>query len=486
MDPSGLLARWKGLSHVTRRAVAASGSLLVVLAVVAALLANPSRSALFAAPLHSDQLAEVQQRLAGWDVAFTPIAGNVLVQSKQRNALLLRLSLAGVPHAHVDGSQNLLAKIGALTPQAVIDAQSRNGLSGDIELALRGIDGVRDARVIIAPAKPGYFADESGAAASASVRLRLAPGAHLRGSVVSGLRAFVAASVPGLEPQRVTIIDDRGLALGNGTDGDGAAVLQRSLQSALDGAVGNGATIVRVHIEYDPRTLQSSDVRRVALNTPISSNVDDERYSGAGKTYEHETAQVNHGSETHRIAASAQAGRIERITAAVFVDANRQIDLYQIRRLAAATLGIDPHRGDRLEVATIPFAHPRRAPRDGWWLAYGALTPLLPTLAIAATILLALRWAGAPLEKIFAMLTARSSIARATASLSGRAPAQVHGALRDEPPHAAAAVISALPAATAAAVLDLYPEHERSAIVQRMQRTPPPLLSDMERFVERA
>jgi flagellar motor switch protein FliG len=55
--------------------------------------------------------------------------------------------------------------------------------------------------------------------------------------------------------------------------------------------------------------------------------------------------------------------------------------------------------------------------------------------------------------------------------VTGYAPARVRGALAGEPPHAAAAIISALPAATAAAVLELYPPHEREAIVKRMQRT---------------
>jgi flagellar motor switch protein FliG len=62
----------------------------------------------------------------------------------------------------------------------------------------------------------------------------------------------------------------------------------------------------------------------------------------------------------------------------------------------------------------------------------------------------------------------------------------VRGALANEPPHAAAAIISALPAATAAAVLDMYPEHERAAIVRRMQRPASPLLSDAESFIANA
>jgi flagellar motor switch protein FliG len=67
----------------------------------------------------------------------------------------------------------------------------------------------------------------------------------------------------------------------------------------------------------------------------------------------------------------------------------------------------------------------------------------------------------------------------------GYAPARVRGALAHEPPHAAAAIISALPAATAAAVLELYPQHEREALVRRMQRAPSPLIPDAHEVLGR-
>jgi flagellar motor switch protein FliG len=46
----------------------------------------------------------------------------------------------------------------------------------------------------------------------------------------------------------------------------------------------------------------------------------------------------------------------------------------------------------------------------------------------------------------------------------------MRGVLDGEPPHVAAAIISALPTATAAAVLELYPPDERAAIVRRLAR----------------
>src|SRR5579875_2421205 len=180
----------------------------VAIATAAAVFLRDDRVPLFSSPLHPEQVREVETRLAAWNVAFSPTGDNVRVERRRRSDLLLRLSLSGVPHPHVAGSAETFANVGALTPEAVLDAQARDGLAGDLELALRGIAGITDARVIIAPAKAGVYADESVHDASASVRLALLPGARLSADAIAGIRAFVAAGVPGLEPQHVTIVDD--------------------------------------------------------------------------------------------------------------------------------------------------------------------------------------------------------------------------------------------------------------------------------------
>lgn len=486
MHPAAWAAFWSKLPRAARTGAAASSIAIVALSIVAAFLIHPQRVQLFSAGLHSEQLSEVEERLASWNVPFTPSGDNVFVASARRSDLLLRLSLAGVPHAHVESTGETLSKIGALTPQAVIDAQTRDGLAGDIELGLRGIDGVQDAKVIIAPAKQAYFGDETGRDASASVRLRLQTGAHLPANAVDGIRAFVSASVPGLDSRRVTILDDRGVALDSANASD-AADLQASLQSALDAAVGVGATIVRVHVDYDRRTLQSSFERRLpAAAGSIAATVQRERYDAAGKHYERNDQQLDRGSETRQLISNAPAGRIARITGAVFVDASRAAELYQVRSLAAAVLGIDPHRGDTLEVGTIAFAHAIAPRKDGWWLAYGALIPLLPALVSAAAVLLALRLALPAVKAVVQPALERARIAREVTSVAGVAPSKVRGALANEPPHAAAAIISALPASTAAAVLDMYSPEERAAIVRRMQRPSSPLLTDPESFIANA
>ena len=357
---------------------------MAVLSIGGAIAFHPSRERLFATPLHAEQLSEVEERLASWNVAFTPTADNVVVDARRRNDVLLRLSLSGVPHAHAETSGEALANVGVLTPQAVIDAQTRAGLAGDIEAGLRGIEGLDDARVIVAPAKSAEFADESAREASASVRVRLRTGAQLSREAIAGIRAFVAAGVPGLTPSRVTLLDDRGVAL-NESDGGGdeAADVQRSLQSALDGAFGDGATIVRVRAEYRGDRRSERDVARTPVDgNAIAHAARNESFDDGGKRYRRHEETDDRGSETREFVSETDRGDLKRLSTAVFVDVARGLEPAKVRDLAAATVGYDASRGDSLVVQAVDFRRERAARKDVWWLLYGAIVPAAPMLIV--------------------------------------------------------------------------------------------------------
>ncbi|MBV8490596.1 MAG: hypothetical protein JO199_08705 [Candidatus Eremiobacteraeota bacterium] len=481
-----LAAWWRALSATVRVTTCAGIFAGCTVAVAAFVTTHAPHTALFATPLHPEQLAEVEERLAGWNVAFVPSTDNVVVDAGARNELLLRLALAGVPHPHVETTGEALASVGALTPQAVIDAQARAGLAGDIEAGLRGIDGVDDARVIVAPAKPAEFADESSRAATASVRLRTRGGARLGHAQVAGIRAFVAAAVPGLTASNVTILDDSGAALSEAPENVDAADVQRSLQAALDAAYGDGATIVRVRAEYRDERLSQHDLRRGALGpAPIEAVTHDESYEDGAKRYRHDDRSEDRGSATQETDSETPAGSLRRMSTAVFVDRSHTAELATIRDLAAAAVGYDARRGDTLTVAAVEF-HRSVPPRhDVWWLLYGTFVPLAPAVVVAIAIVVGARFAVPPFAAIVRSAAERAYAHHATKAVAGLEPARVRSALAKEPPHAAAAVISALPAATAAAVLELYPAHEREAILRRMQRPTTPLLDDAEEVLRR-
>jgi flagellar biosynthesis/type III secretory pathway M-ring protein FliF/YscJ len=471
VDARAVLARAGALSPRARAFAVCAFVVLVGVGAVGFAASRDTRVALFATPLRGDQLAEVEQRLAAWNVPHASSSDNVRVPRARRGDLLLRLALAGVPHAHLAGSAEALAHLGALTPQTVLEAQTRDALAADLALGLRGLEGVADARVVIAPSSGGVYADEPRRDASASVRVTLAPGARLSARTVAGIKAFVAGGVPALDAERVTVLDDRGLAL-DADGGDDAADVQTALQSALDGAFGAGATIVRVHRERLGERRDVRDVHRAAVDGSIARTTTDEHYASAAKKYSKTSATEDRGSNTreeHRVVAPDATARL---TVAVFVDAARGLDLAKIRALASATVGTRADRGDAVSVESVAFGDGaaktvRAARAPGWLLAFASVVPQAVTaLALVAAVALGARPLAAAVVRALESASAR----RAARDVVGIPPARVRGALDGEPPHVAAAIISALPTATAAAVLELYPAEERAAIVRRLAR----------------
>ncbi|HEY0394355.1 MAG TPA: flagellar M-ring protein FliF C-terminal domain-containing protein [Candidatus Elarobacter sp.] len=483
MTLAAALARVRASSVSMRLVVCGVALALVVLGAIAFGASRDTRVALFATPLRADQLAEVEQRLAAWNVPHASASDNVRVQRAKRGELLLRLALAGVPHAHLAGSDEALAHVGALTPQSVLEAQTRDALAADLALGLRGVEGVADARIVIAPSSAGVYADEPRRDASASVRVTLAPGARLAARTVAGVKAFVAGGVPGLDAQRVTVLDDRGLALDAGDDD--AADVQTALQSALDTAFGAGATIVRVHRDAPAERRVVHEIRRSANGGSIARATTDERYASSAKKYSKTSATEDRGSETHEEHRVSAPGATGRLSVAVFVDAARRLDLGKIRALAAATAGVRAERGDALSIEAVAFgdgtAPAVRAARAPAWLLLAA--GMLPQAITALAVVLIAAFAARPLVATAVRIAESASVRRAAREVVHIPPARVRRALEGEPPHVAAAIIAALPAPNAAAVLELYAADERAEIVRRLATAKPSLVPAPEELI---
>jgi flagellar M-ring protein FliF len=481
MDLQRLRARLALVSPRLRIAAVAAVFVLAAGAALALIATRDTRVALFATPLYPDQVGEVEATLAAWRIVYAPLADNVRVDARARADLLLRLSLAGVPHRHLATSDEAFAHVGALTPQSVLDVQTRDALAADLAQGLRGIDGIADARVIVAPASGGVYADEPARDASASVRVTLAPGARLAPATLAGIRAFVASGVPGLDPERVTVLDDRGNA---GVEPDDAA-LQTSLQSALDAAFGSGTTIVRVHREPFGERRADHDVKRTPLAGALERTTGDERFASEKKRYAKQTLTEERGSDVDDVTRTVDPDATARLSVAVFVDGSRLLDLDKIRALAAAATGIDERRGDTLRVEAVRFAAsapPAIRGIDAWAIA-GLASGIAPQVAVVAGIVVLVVLGARPAYALAVRAVETAGVRDATRDAAGLPPARVRGALAGEPPHVAAAVISALPAATATAVLELYPPEERAQIVRRLARAASDLVPHAEELL---
>jgi flagellar biosynthesis/type III secretory pathway M-ring protein FliF/YscJ len=444
----------------------------ILIAIGAAIVCWPRETMLFATSLDSEQLAQIDAQLAAWNIAHVSISDNVMVDQKMRDTILLRLSLAGLPRAHIADSNETLAKASALTPDALLEMQSRTGLAGDIAMALRDIDGIADARVVIAPARQGTFVDEASSQASASVRLSLRPGVVLSKDAVDGIRGFISSAVPNLDRARVVLLDDRGVALGkDGAGGDDAEATRVALQSAFDAAIGTGATLVRVHASYAQRAEHMREIDHLpVVGGTIAVQRSDEQYRSREKQYAKHDSTENRGSIERERDSSALVGALDRLSVAVLVDDTRELNLEKIRNTAFAVTGMDAARGDSVRVEAVRFAHPGTftLPREIPWLTLFSVT--FPYFGAFAILVFVMRVLPGPLQHIARRMLERKTMQAATQAGKHIPPREVLGLLAGEPAHTAAAVISALPTVTAAAVLDLYPSDERGAIVARMAR----------------
>jgi flagellar M-ring protein FliF len=471
-----LLERWNALEPRLRIGIGSAAFAAIVIVAVVMLLGRDTRVVLFANPLQPDQLAEVDAQLSAWSVAFIPSHDNVRVNAKQRSTLLARLALVGVPHAHVAGTSETLSAVGTLTPQAILDAQTRAGLEGDLEKGLRGLGGIAEARVIIAPARTGVFADESPTPASASVRLTAEPGATLTQSTLAAVRAFVASGIAGLDITHVTIVDDRGAY--DGREQDDGSDRELALQSALDAAFGPGATIVRVHVERNTTATESRDIKRSPDRQAAILRHDlDERFTGEKKSYSRRATSEDRGSDMHEERTTLAAGVLARVSIAVIVDARRSLDVDKIREVAAAAGGYDPRRGDTLSVEAVAFDRPNGVAPQPFAYALGVLGEAIPGVALAVMVIVIVRVAARP---VFAFLSENARRMRLEHEMhpGASSPQEMFERFRGEPPHVVAAIVARLPSPLATAVLELYPADERRAIVARLARKPTRLVAE--------
>lgn len=431
---------------------------------------------LYDADLHPSQTVEIAGVLTLWGEPFAENAAatQVLVPATRRRDVLLRLTMAGLPHRYVPTTADVLEdKPDILTPQSLIDDRRRSGIEGDLVAGLRRIAGVADASVVLPTMDDDAFGDDaSRSPPSASVQLLLQSGAQLSQQSIAGVKRFVASAFPGLDPDRVTVVDGSGAAIGATPPPDPAESKERrvqiAVQSALDDVLGAGAAVVRVSVRTTgvERQMQST---RTTPHGLLSADVGTEQGTDASRRFVKQHAVRKYAydtvSERRTTAADAQAS----ISVAVFLDARRVAteDDAAISALVRAAAGADLAAGDAVVVQAVPFAPQASAPP-----ALAAPAPVvdrafLPAAVTCAVILYG--FASMPREK---RVMAPSACDRAeTPALRPLDPAAAGtvASIAGESPQAAAYVIRRLPQRLRDDVLDAIDAERRTAIVSYLE-----------------
>jgi flagellar M-ring protein FliF len=437
-----------------RRALPLLLGLIVLAAIVAIALSlrAPNRTTIFPGLGDADKAAIVDAlKTGGFDVAIDRDTGDVQVPADALYRARIALAAAGLPKA-VPGGYDLLANMPLGASRALERARLKQADEGELARAIGAMGGVASARVLLALPDPSPFVRDS-VPPSASVFVTLSPGRALGEAQVHAVQHLVASSVPGLPPERVSVVDGAGTLLsGEPDEGDlGPSAKQIAYQSKLERqyrdriaallgpVLGPGNFSAEVHADLDFTDTQAttetyapggSVIRSEATTARSDASPPARGIPGAvsniappaptvGSTPPAQAAAANgappgsgpgsaplssetSATRTYEVGKSVAVtrqpvGQVKRLAVAVVIrDAPgaggaRAPDLKTLQLLVATAVGIDPKRGDLVSVVREPFVTPLAEPEPPLWrtLASEHGGHLVGLVAVIAAALLA-------------------------------------------------------------------------------------------------
>jgi flagellar M-ring protein FliF len=196
--------------------------------------------------------------------------GALLVPESKIHEARLQLATGGLPREQGVGFELLERDAGFGTSRLVEDTRFQRALEGELARSVMTLNNVESARVHLALPRQTAFVRER-ARPSASVLVDLRPGRSIDDVQVAAIVHLVASSVPELEPDRVTVVDQRGRLLSRPDDVEGGAPgpqldytrrveesVRKRVQDILAPLVGESGMRVQVSAEIDFTRIEST------------------------------------------------------------------------------------------------------------------------------------------------------------------------------------------------------------------------------------
>jgi flagellar M-ring protein FliF len=172
----------------------------------------------------------------------------------------------------------------------------QRALQGELMRAINTLTAVKQSKVILALPKQKNFLEEGGQA-SASVVLELNSGKVLSEDQIRGIRFLVSSAVEGLDPDRVTVVDDRGKMLSRHSEGGTAGSneimdlkkkiegdLEERIEAILSKVVGHGKVIARVDATLNNKVISAVEESVDPEKTAIKSQQSEEEAMDGART----------------------------------------------------------------------------------------------------------------------------------------------------------------------------------------------------------
>ncbi len=341
--------------------------------------------------------------------------GAVIMVPKDRiTKLRMKLAEGGLPKGGGVGYE-IFDKSDTLGSTSFVqNVNHLRALEGELARTIKSIDRIQAVRVhLVLPERPLFSREKPEPSAAIVVRVR----GSLEPQQVRAIRHIVASSVNGLKAQRVSIVDETGQLLANGSSGDAGADgvtgderraayenrMRGQIEAIVSSVVGPGRARVQLSADFDynkitqtsdkfdpeGRVLRSSQSREESSSTAeakdgqvtVNNELPGSQSQGganAAKDQSKKSEEINN-YEISRVTKTevTEAGRVNRVSVAVLVDGSYakndkgevvyvprpKEELDRIATLVRSAIGFDQKRGDQVEVVNLKFAEaPATAP----------------------------------------------------------------------------------------------------------------------------
>ena len=411
MNPIAELIRQLGPVRVA--ALAATGIAVLGFFIFLSSRLSSGGMALLYGDLDPQDSGQIIQTLQSKNIPYDIKAGGKQIFVPGDQVLQLRVSLAesGLPGGGSVGYEIFDNNQGIGTTNFVQNINLVRALEGELARTIGAMRNVRGARVHLVMPRRELFSREK-QEASASVVLQVQGSARLGNEQVQAIQHLIAAAVPGMDPQKISVLDDRGqlLARGNGDSASAAAGtademrvgfenrMRQAIIELLERTVGLNRVRAEITAEidydrvvenaeiFDPDSQVARSTQTVQENENSSENDDQDTVTVQNNLPETEAtaagagtsaaSQVSRTEETVNFEITKtirnrikESGQIKRLSVAVLVDGKyvenndgdkvwqpRAADeLAQLETLVKSAVGFNEQRGDSVEIVNMQF-----------------------------------------------------------------------------------------------------------------------------------
>jgi flagellar M-ring protein FliF len=334
---------------------------------------------------------------------------SVLVEAGQTSRSRMILAEKGLPASSGAGYE-LFDNLGSLGLTSFMQEVTRvRALEGEIARSIQAINGIKAARVHIVMGDRGGFRDRD-RKPTASVLIRTS---ELElGRTAGAIRHLVAAAIPGLASEDVTVMDDSGQLLAAGVDPASGAIsgaldiqriveeeIKQNIIQAIAAPLGssNYRVSVRADLDTDKRQVEetifdpesrversvqmikskdsatqksSSEVTSVEQNLPDKPAATPDTGPQSSEQNDRQEETTNYEINSKRISTSSNGYQVKRLSVSIVLNRKKieeilggspqQTDIDQrvadISKMATTAAGFDEKRGDSVNVVAVEFS----------------------------------------------------------------------------------------------------------------------------------